>query len=144
MKALLIFLLGLAVGYVIAPAPKTLAPKVKVLTRVDTLRVTAPEIVVVRPRESIVERLALKSDSMDSADVHVPVHQTVYSGDAYRAVVSGHMAVLDTIEIFQPVTTLVRTHTVRQRVSIGLQGGYGLTPKCFQPYVGIGVSVIIL
>ena len=29
MKALLIFLLGLAVGYVIAPAPKTLAPKVK-------------------------------------------------------------------------------------------------------------------
>ena len=42
MKALLIFLLGLAVGYVIAPAPKTLAPKVKVLTRVDTLTTAVP------------------------------------------------------------------------------------------------------
>ena len=144
MKALLIFLLGLAVGYLIAPSAKTLAPEVKVLTRVDTLRVTVPEIVVVRAKENVVERLALKSDSTDSMDVCIPMQQTVYRGDAYRAVVSGHMAVLDSIEIFQPVTTLERTHKVKQRVSVGLQGGYGMTPKGFQPYVGIGVTIRIL
>lgn len=144
MKVLLAFLLGLGGGYMLAPRPKAVAPEVKVLTRVDTLRVTVPEIIVVRAKESVRERLALTSDTTDSVEVHVPVTQTVCRGDAYRAVLSGHMAVLDTIEIFQQHSTLVRTKTVRQRVSIGLQGGYGLTPKGFQPYIGVGVSVRIL
>ncbi|MCX4263090.1 MAG: hypothetical protein OSJ37_00035 [Muribaculaceae bacterium] len=144
MKVLFAILLGFGVGYMLAPRPKAVAPDVKVLTRVDTLRVTVPEIVVVRAKESVCERLALASDTTDSVEVHVPLTQTVYRGDAYRAVLSGHMAVLDTIEIFQQHSTLVCTKTVRRRVSIGLQGGYGLTPKGFQPYIGVGVSVRIL
>lgn len=73
----------------------------------------------------------------DSILVEVPITQVIYAGDDYRAWVSGYEPKLDSIEIYRRETT-IRPRT--KRWSVGLQAGYGMTPKGFAPYVGAGVS----
>ncbi len=82
----------------------------------------------------------------DSADVVVPITQTVYEDRTYTAYVSGYRARLDSLIFLMPreVTTITNTHYQEpKRWSVGIQLGYGMslegTPK-FAPYVGIGVS----
>lgn len=82
----------------------------------------------------------------DSADVVVPITQTVYEDSTYTAYVSGYRASLDSLIFRMPreVTTITNTHYQKpKRWSIGIQVGYGITLKGtpqFAPYVGIGVS----
>ena len=82
----------------------------------------------------------------DSADVVVPITQTVYEDSTYTAYVSGYRASLDSLIFRMPreVTTITNTHYQKpKRWSIGIQVGYGMTLKGtpqFSPYVGIGVS----
>lgn len=78
----------------------------------------------------------------DSAEVIIPISQKVYEGEDYKAYISGYRATMDSIFVKQRTTTIhIREPTKQKRFSIGLQAGYGMTPKGFQPYVGIGVSV---
>lgn len=82
----------------------------------------------------------------DSADVVVPITQTIYEDSTYTAYVSGYNASLDSLIFRMPreVTTITNTHYQKpKRWSIGIQVGYGMTLKGtpqFAPYVGIGVS----
>lgn len=82
----------------------------------------------------------------DSADVVVPITQTVYEDSTYTAYVSGYRASLDSLIFRMPreITTITNTHYQKpKRWSIGIQVGYGMTLKGtpqFAPYVGIGVS----
>ena len=82
----------------------------------------------------------------DSADVVIPITQTVYEDSTYTAYVSGYRASLDSLifRIPRQVTTITNTHYQNpKRWSIGIQVGYGMTLKGtpqFAPYVGIGVS----
>ena len=82
----------------------------------------------------------------DSAEVIVPITQTVYEDSTYTAYVSGYRASLDSLIFRMPreVTTITNTHYQKpKRWSIGIQVGYGMTLKGtpqFAPYVGIGVS----
>ena len=82
----------------------------------------------------------------DSAEVIVPITQTVYEDSTYTAYVSGYRASLDSLIFRMPreVTTITNTHYQKpKRWSVGIQGGYGMTLKGtpqFAPYVGIGVS----
>lgn len=78
----------------------------------------------------------------DTADVIIPISQKVYETPDYKAYVSGFRVSMDSIFINRQTTTIrIREPTKPKRFSIGLQAGYGMTPKGFQPYVGIGVSV---
>lgn len=82
--------------------------------------------------------------SQDSATIHIPITQQVYETDTYKAYISGYRPSLDSIFIMNKMTEV----TVKKRVktnqfNIGVQAGYGLTPKGFQPYVGVGVSIKI-
>ena len=78
----------------------------------------------------------------DSAKVIIPITQKVYETEYYRAYISGYRATMDSIFIRQRTTTIrIREPTKSKRFSIGLQVGYGMTPKGFQPYAGIGISV---
>lgn len=78
----------------------------------------------------------------DSAEVIIPITQKVYETENYRAYISGYRATMDSIFIRQQTTTIrIREPTKPKRFCIGLQVGYGMTPKGFQPYAGIGVSV---
>jgi hypothetical protein len=105
-----------------------LVPKVRYLTRVDTVLLLVPGDTVKVP-------------------VLVPISRNVYEGEDYRAVVSGFRASLDTLDIFRKTQTV--TNTVVQRVEvpgkpkrwgIGVSAGYALTPQGMKPYIGAGVQ----
>lgn len=105
-----------------------LVPKVRYLTRVDTVLLKVPGDTVEVP-------------------VLVPISREVYEGEDYRAVVSGFRASLDTLDIFRKTQTV--TNTVVQRVEvpgkpkrwgIGVSAGYALTPQGVKPYIGAGIS----
>lgn len=77
----------------------------------------------------------------DGVKVQIPISQKVYEDTLYRAYVSGYEPNLDSITIKQRTTYI--THTIRDKESrfgIGLQAGYGLTPKGMMPYFGVGIS----
>lgn len=105
-----------------------LVPKVRYLTRVDTVLLKVPGDTVEVP-------------------VLVPISRNVYEGEDYRAVVSGFRASLDTLDIFRKTQTV--TNTVVQRVEvpgkpkrwgIGVSAGYALAPQGVKPYIGAGIS----
>lgn len=105
-----------------------LVPKIRYLTRVDTVLLLVPGDTVEVP-------------------VLVPISRNVYEGEDYRAVVSGFRASLDTLDIFRKTQTV--TNTVVQRVEvpgkpkrwgIGVSAGYALTPQGVKPYIGAGIS----
>ena len=105
-----------------------LVPKVRYLTRVDTVLLPVPGDTVEVP-------------------VLVPISRKVYEGEDYRAVVSGFRASLDTLDIFRKTQTV--TNTVVQRVEvpgkpkrwgIGVSAGYAFTPQGVKPYMGAGIS----
>ncbi len=122
--------------------PDVRAGNVQVLTRTDTVRVERPVAVTHTVLDTITERL-VEHTTRDTVYVEVPRTQSVYEGADYRAYVSGFRASLDSISVYRRHS--YTTATARKpRFSIGLQGGYGYTPKGFQPYIGIGVSVSLL
>ena len=68
-----------------------------------------------------------------------------YRDSSYYARISGINAFLEHIEVYPKQTTkyITSTEIIRERPSkwaIGLQGGYGITPKGLQPYIGVGVT----
>lgn len=86
----------------------------------------------------------------DSISVEIPITQKLYQDSTYQAWVSGYKPSLDSLRIFQPITTI--THTVTntevqyktKRWGIGVQAGIGLTPNKVEPYIGIGIHYNIL
>ncbi|MDE6564529.1 MAG: hypothetical protein K2L92_06855 [Muribaculaceae bacterium] len=78
------------------------------------------------------------AEGADSVRAVVPLEQTEYSGDGYRAYVSGYRPRLDSLVTVRSFTA--QSTARAPRFSIGLQAGYGITPRGFQPYLGVGVS----
>lgn len=82
----------------------------------------------------------------DSVSVTLPIIQKVYKDSTYEAWVSGYMPVLDSIRIFQPMTTITNTISNteiryrQKRWGLGVQVGIGAISGKIDPYVGIGVS----
>lgn len=79
----------------------------------------------------------------DSAWVEVPIEQKIYVDSAYRAVVSGFMPSLDTIEVYPRRELITIREVIKppdRRWSIVAGVGYGITPRGMQPYVGITVG----
>lgn len=105
-----------------------LVPKVRYLTRVDTVLLKVPGDTVEVP-------------------VMVPISRNVYEGEDYRAVVSGFRVSIDTIDTFRKTQTLTNTFIQRgevpgkpKRWGIGVSAGYALTPQGVKPYIGAGIS----
>lgn len=74
----------------------------------------------------------------DTVTVFVPISQSVYETELYKAWVSGYRAKLDSIEIYNKVQTIyVREQVKKKRWGLGVQAGYGY-PDGF--YVGAGVN----
>ena len=75
--------------------------------------------------------------------VTIPITQKEYVDSTYRAWVSGYMANLDSIEVYRRNVYTTRTITVQKkapRLSVGLTGGYFVTPKGLQPGLGVGLT----
>ncbi|MCQ2257818.1 MAG: hypothetical protein MJZ41_07495 [Bacteroidaceae bacterium] len=75
----------------------------------------------------------------DSTTIALPITQKHYKDSLYEAYVSGYEPNLDSIFINRPTITITNTRIKVHRLGVGLQGGYGITPKGFQPYIGVGL-----
>lgn len=80
----------------------------------------------------------------DSAEVIVPITQTVYEDSTYTAYVSGYRASLDSLIFRMPREVItIKEYQKPKRWGIGIHAGYGMTIKGtpqFEPYIGIGIS----
>ena len=80
----------------------------------------------------------------DTIEAEIPIYERTYLDEEYRAVVQGYNPILKSIEVYPRTAYITSTETIKGRkrwgVSIGIQGGYGITPKGYQPYAGVGVS----
>lgn len=125
---------------------KSVKAKDKIIVKSDTVRVNhtdhSPRVVFVKELKSVLFTRVVRgsTDTVSSIDtVFIPMSQKTYEGDGYTAYVSGYNQSLDSIKIRERIVT----NTVvkkRSRWNIGLSAGYGITPKGFQPYVGVGVT----
>lgn len=111
----------------------------------DTIIYEPVEVIKWKTRKDTV-RLALIDTlyTTDSVLVEVPIEQKVYKDSLYRAVISGYNASLDTISIYQR-EKIITIHSMEKKyvdnkISVGLQVGYGVAGKEVVPYVGIGLS----
>lgn len=73
----------------------------------------------------------------DTLFVEIPIAQKIYRSDDFEAYISGFRPNLDSLFIYPK--TVPKTAVMR-RWTVGLSGGYGMTPAGFQPYVGIGFT----
>lgn len=150
----IIVLLGLAGAFflgraTVKPAADMRIERDTVVVR-DTVRVEYPkevlqtvvrtEYIDVPVNVPVIERDTIR----DTVRVALPIEERTYSSEDYRAVVEGYKARLKSIEVYPRTVYVNTTQTVRERkrwgVTLGVQGGYGITPQGYQPYAGIGVT----
>lgn len=118
----------------------------------DTI-VVRDTIVQYYPQE--VERVVVKTERVEVpiivrdtirevVEVEIPIEEKEYKSEEYYAVIGGYNPYLKSIEVYPKTSYITTTETVTKRkrwgVSLGVQGGYGFTPKGWQPYAGVGVS----
>lgn len=100
--------------------------------RADTTELTSADIEATAP---------------DSLTLQLPITQNVYEGEDYTAYVSGYHARLDSIFVYTKcdvITKTIKEPPNRKHWHIGITGGYALTPKGMQPYIGVGITYSIL
>ena len=112
----------------------------------DTIREYYPrEVVKTIVRTERVEVPIVRCDTIrDTMWVDLPIENREYKGEEYFAIVEGYNPMLKYIEVYPRTAYITTTETIKQKkrwgVSLGVQGGYGFTPKGWQPYAGVGVS----
>ena len=151
---ILLYIIGLIFGaFLLTLVWRRCADSTEVVT--DTIfKVIKVDRPIVRESTIVkyeVVRLPIAADTIcvsdtikDSVFVEVPIEQKVYSDSNYTAWVSGYHPRLDSIHITQKEVSfhkLVNNSSEgSKRLFIGIQVGYGITPRGMQPYLGLGVS----
>lgn len=108
------------------------------VVRRDTIRIAEPKPYRVTVRDTI-----YITDTLVGTTLTQEVKE--YKDTNYYARVSGINAFIEEIRVYptQTIKYITTTEIVREKPSkwaIGLQGGYGITPKGLQPYIGVGVT----
>ena len=112
----------------------------------DTIREYYPqEVVRTIVRTERVEVPIVRYDTIrEVVEVEIPIEAKEYKSEEYYAIVEGYNPRLKSIEVYPRTAYITTTETIKDRkrwgVSVGVQGGYGFTPKGWQPYAGVGVS----
>lgn len=75
----------------------------------------------------------------DSAEVVIPIAQKIYEDSLYTAYVSGYNPSLDSLTLRQPKEVVTIRQTPK-KWNVAVFAGYGVTPKGFQPCIGVGAS----
>ena len=151
---ILLYIIGLIFGaFLLTLVWRRCADSTEVVT--DTIfKVIKVDRPIVRESTIVkyeVVRLPIAADTIcvsdtikDSVFVEVPIEQKVYSDSNYTAWVSGYHPRLDSIHITQKEVSfhkLVNNSSKgSKRLYLGIQVGYGITPRGLQPYLGLGVS----
>lgn len=108
--------------------------------------VNVPRLLFAPADTVTIVRTVAVADNADSVTLDVAIEHREYSDSTYRAVVSGAVVgdihpSLDFIETYNRTTTITVERPKRFAVTAGVGAAY--TPKGFQPYVGVGVGVVI-
>ena len=112
----------------------------------DTIREYYPqEVVRTIVRTERIEVPIMRYDTIrEVVEVEMPIEAREYKSEEYYAIVEGYNPRLKSIEVYPRTAYITTTETIKERkrwgVSVGVQGGYGFTPKGWQPYAGVGVS----
>ena len=112
----------------------------------DTIREYYPqEVVRTIVRTERVEVPIVRYDTIrEVVEVEIPIEAKEYKSEEYYAIVEGYNPRLKSIEVYPRTAYITTTETIKDRkrwgVSVGVQGGYGFTPKGWQPYAGVGIS----
>ena len=149
----LIYILGLIIGaFLLSLVWRRCADSTEIVT--DTIiKVIKVDRPIVRESTIVkyeVVRLPIAADTIcvsdtikDSVFVEVPIEQKVYSDSNYTAWVSGYRPRLDRISITHTEVSFhnkLVNNNGSKRLYLGIQVGYGITPRGMQPYLGLGVS----
>ncbi len=112
----------------------------------DTIRDTVPIPVTRRIVRTDTVFVRAAGDTV-FVDVEIPVEQKIYETTDYRAVVEGFRPALVEMELYRN-TAFVTRETLRAKApekwGIGLQAGWGISPKGAAGYIGVGVQYRIL
>lgn len=113
---------------------------------VDTIHHDRPVPVYTHTIDTIRVPYVITNTATDTIYIELPREQKVYRDTSYIAYVSGYRPALDSINIVTRSCVIEHTiiQTAQPRYGIGIQGGYGITPAGFQPYLGVGVQVNLL
>jgi hypothetical protein len=108
----------------------------------DTLRDT---VFVPRERRTVRTDTIFVTPPGDTTrvEVPIPIEQKTYVTPHYRATVEGFNPALTELELYRTtplVTRLATVSTPPKRWAIGIQAGYGITPKGAAPYLGVGIQ----
>lgn len=136
----------------------TTPPDDGIKIQTDTVRITVPTIRdtvfvrtdTIRYTDSIVDtKDYYHTDTVIRIDtvhkfVTVPITKKTYRDSNYTAVVSGYKPNLDYIETYNKTVTQTVTKWKQPRFSIGIGGGYYVTPKGLQPGIGVTLQYNIL
>lgn len=112
----------------------------------DTIRVETPVFIERHTVDTMVVSVTEFQVVHDTAFVQLPREQVEYRDTSYRAVVSGFLPRLEELEIYrrEKIVTIQTEKYVpvpeARRWGLGVQAGYGITPRGFQPYLGVGLS----
>ncbi len=149
----LLYIIGLIIGaFLLSLLWRRCADNTEVVT--DTIfKVVKVDRPIVREstivRYEVVQLPIVTKDTIcdtikDSVFVQVPIEQKVYSDSNYTAWVSGYRPRLDSISITHTEVSfhkLVNNNSKgSKRLYLGIQVGYGITPRGMQPYLGLGLS----
>lgn len=77
---------------------------------------------------------------VDSVLVDVPISEKGYASENYRVTIRGYQAELTDIWIKQKETFVTIPYRKHWSLTLGPQGGVGITPKGVQPYAGFGAT----
>lgn len=126
------------------------AIKSSVLVRSDTVTVYKHDtITIYKPVTKYQYITQIRIDTLYSTDsvqvpVQVPIEKKTYEDSTYKAVVSGYMAALDTIQVYPVHTNTTITNTIykRKRFNVGVQAGvgWGLYNKKPDLFIGLGFT----
>lgn len=151
LRDIAIFLAMLVVCFFAGRWSKPAKENTTIVERRDTVW-ASDTLVVDRPvyvRQKVVDTMLVPvHDTIslhDTTFVALERTQKEYSGEDYRAWVSGYNPALDRIEVFPKTAYITNTVTEPARKwGIGVQAGCGVGKDGFTPYVGIGVSYNII
>lgn len=123
-------------------APAEAIPGLRTVLVRDTVRIVAPPAVKTVVRRDTVVAAPLADSDSDSTEVRLALESHEYSGENYRAYISGWEARLDSLVLTAPVARItIPTAPTPRRISFGIQAGVGMTPAGVQPYVGVGIGI---
>jgi hypothetical protein len=109
------------------------------VTKIDTIRVTKVKEIEKKVIDTIL--VAVKDTIIlnDTTYIQLPREQKIYTGENYKAWVSGYRPKLDSLNIYEKTIIKEVTNTIEKKWGLGVMGGYGATKEGLSPFIGVGI-----